>query len=219
MDYHAFLSRFPETYIGRGRTDRREIALTFDDGPGQATPALLNALRECDVQATFFCLGENACRAPAAVRAVAQEGHEIASHGVAHRDLRALDPETFWTSQVLPARSLLEDLAGTPVTLFRPPFGEISPDQTQRLGEEGVTLVGWSIDPRDWEDVEATDHVGRVVRDVLEQAHPGAIVLLHDGDEGERARPAIVEIVRHVVPALRAMGFSFVTAGRLWEAR
>jgi chitooligosaccharide deacetylase len=219
MDYHAFLSRFPDTYIGRGRADRREIALTFDDGPGRATSALLTLLREYDVQATFFCVGEKAGCMPDTVRAIARDGHEVGNHGFTHRDLRALDPETFWMTEVLPARSLLEDMAGTPVTLFRPPFGEISPAQTARLAEEGVTLVGWSIDPRDWDEVEAKDHAGRVVHDVLEQVHPGAIVLLHDGDEGERARPAIVEIVRHVVPALRAMGFSFVTAGRLWEAR
>ncbi|MET4676455.1 MULTISPECIES: polysaccharide deacetylase family protein [unclassified Luteibacter] len=219
MDYHAFLSQFPDTYIGRGRTDRREIALTFDDGPGLATSALLAILREYDVQATFFCLGEKARGVPDMVRAIARDGHEVGNHGFTHRDVRALDTETFWMTEVLPARSLLEDVAGTPVALFRPPFGEISPAQTARLAEEGVTLVGWSIDPRDWDEVEAKDHAGRVVRDVLEQVHPGAIVLLHDGDEGERARPAIVEIVRHVVPALWAMGFSFVTAGRLWEAR
>lgn len=218
MDYHAFLSQFPDTYIGRGRTDRREIALTFDDGPGRATPALLAILREYDVQATFFCLGEKARRMPDTVRAIAGDGHEVGNHGFTHRDVRALDPETFWMTEVLPARSLLEGVAGTPVALFRPPFGEISPAQVARLAEEGVTLVGWSIDPRDWDEVESKGHTGRVVRDVLEHAHSGAIVLLHDGDEGERARPAIVEIVRHVVPALRAMGFSFVTAGRLWEA-
>jgi len=219
MDYHAFLSQFPDTYIGRGRTDRREIALTFDDGPGRATSALLTTLRECDVQATFFCVGEKARRATDTVRAIARDGHEVGNHGFTHRDLRALDPGTFWMTEVLPARSLLEDVSGTPVTLFRPPFGEISPAQTGRLAEEGVTLVGWSIDPRDWDEVEAKDHTGRVVRHVIEQVHPGAIVLLHDGDEGERARPAIAEVVRLVVPALRTMGFSFVTAGRLRDAR
>lgn len=219
MDYHAFLAAWPQVYLGRGLADDPHLCLTFDDGPGVATPAVLEALDQLGVTATFFCLGEAALHRPDMVRAIVEGGHEVGSHGHSHLDLRQLSAEVFARTQVLPSIRALEDITGSEVTLFRPPYGEISPAQVEWLACEGLTLVGWSVDPQDWADPEAPGHVSRVVGEITRKLHPGAIVLLHDGDDGDTSRASIVEILNVLVHPLRHKGYTFVQAGHLLRRR
>lgn len=219
MDYHGFLSSFPRTYVGRGPADRPDVCLTFDDGPGDATPALLATLRQLEVKATFFCLGDAARRHPDQIRAIVADGHDLGSHGLSHLDLRQLSSEAFGHDQVIPSIRVIEDIAGQSVRLFRPPYGEISAPQVQWLEDAGYTLVGWSIDPQDWADPMATGHVDRVVGEVLRHVHPGAIVLLHDGDDDDVDRRSISDVVEGLVSPLRKKGFHFTGVEDMLERR
>lgn len=222
MDYHAFLARHPRAYLGRGLPRRRALALSFDDGPGQATPALLAALRELEVAATFFCVGRSLRAAPRLGVRILAEGHELANHSMSHADARGLDARALLEQEVAPtaAELLRAGADALSARLFRPAFGEIRADQVDLLERHGYTVAGWSIDPCDWLEPDAPGHVECVAGAVLAQAHPGAIVLLHDGDDDHgRARPRIVEIVRRLVPALRAQGYGFVRVGDLLRER
>lgn len=222
MDYHAFLAQRPRAYLGRGLPHRRTVALSFDDGPGQATPALLAALRELEVAATFFCVGRALRAAPRLGARMLAEGHELANHSMSHADAGGLDADALLHDEVAPAAAELRRAGADAVSarLFRPAFGEIRADQVDLLARHGYTIAGWSIDPCDWLEPDAPGHVGCVVGAVLAQAHPGAIVLLHDGDdERGRARPHIVEIVRELVPALRAQGYGLARVGDLLRER
>lgn len=222
MDYHAFLAQRPRAYLGRGLPRRRVLALSFDDGPGQATPALLAALRELDVTATFFCIGRLLRAAPWLSARMLADGHELANHSMSHADAGGLDAQALLDHEVAPTETELLRAGADALSarLFRPAFGEIRADQVDLLERHGYTVAGWSIDPSDWLEPDAPGHVACVTGAVLAQAHPGAIVLLHDGDDDHgRARPRIVEIVRELVPALRAQGYGFARVGDLWRER
>lgn len=224
MDWHAFLQHRPQAYLGRGAPDRRVLALTFDDGPGQATPALLDALAELDVRASFFCVGAAMRAQPALVRRLLDEGHELGNHSERHADARGFEAGQWMREEVAPAAAALaaaaRDRPAAAAPLFRPAYGEIDAAQYQALAAAGYTVVGWSVDPRDWLEPDAPGYVPCVVESVLARIHPGAIVLLHDGDDEQgRARDGIVEIVRRLVPALRDQGYGLVRAGELLAAR
>ncbi|MGJ7902037.1 polysaccharide deacetylase family protein [Lysobacter sp. 1R34A] len=220
MDYHRFLADRPRSYLGRGSPDRRRLALTFDDGPGRATPALLSALAELEVAATFFCVGEAARAQPALIERILRDGHEIGNHSLSHADARGFGVEDWIASEIHPAATALREagVAEAP-RLFRPAYGEIAPGQVDALAGLGYTVVGWSVDPRDWLEPQAPGYVSCVVESVLARIHPGAIVLLHDGDdEHGHARHGIVEIVRRLVPALRGQGYGFARVGEFLPA-
>ncbi|MGO1068193.1 polysaccharide deacetylase family protein [Lysobacter sp. CA199] len=221
MDYHPFLAEHPAVYIGRGSPQRRRVALSFDDGPGRATPDLLSLLRELEIAATFFCLGQAVRAEPGVVARMLAEGHEVGNHSMSHADARGLSPAALLEQEVRPAtRELLRaGVSASSAHLFRPAYGEIQAEQVERLGREGYIVAGWSIDPSDWLEPEAPGHVECVVGAVLARIHPGAIVLLHDGDDSGYARHRIVDIVRALVPALRAQGYDFARVGDLWRER
>jgi len=227
MDWHGFLDRRPQAYLGRGRPDRRVLALTFDDGPGAATPALLDALGELEVRASFFCVGAAMRARPQLLRRLLDAGHELGNHSERHADARGIEALSWMRDEVAPAAQVLATAVGegttaaaTTAPLFRPAYGEIDAAQFDALAAAGYVVVGWSVDPRDWLEPDAPGYVPCVVESVLARIHPGAIVLLHDGDdERGRARAGIVEIVRRLVPALRDQGYGFVCAGELLAAR
>ncbi|MBW8807692.1 MAG: polysaccharide deacetylase family protein, partial [Lysobacter sp.] len=134
MDWHRFLQTRPQAYLGRGETGRRALALTFDDGPGQATPALLELLRELDVSASFFCTGQAARAHPQLIARMQREGHEIGNHSLTHADARGFAAQDWLAREVRPAAAALREagLAQAP-DLFRPAYGEIDEAQFQAL--------------------------------------------------------------------------------------
>ncbi|MFD1295596.1 polysaccharide deacetylase family protein [Lysobacter gummosus] len=220
MQWHRFLQARPRAYLGRGDGSRRALALTFDDGPGRATPALLDALRELQVSASFFCTGAAASQHPRLIEQLLREGHEVGNHSQTHADARGFGARDWFAREVAPAAVSLREagLSENP-RLFRPAYGEIDEVQFDVLAEAGYAVVGWSVDPRDWLEPDAPGYVSCVVESVLARIHPGAIVLLHDGDDEQgRSREGIVKIVRQLVPALRGQGYEFVRVSEFLPA-
>ncbi len=168
--------RLAPSLCGPGAADH--VALTFDDGPDDAsTPRFLDALDALGVRATFFCVGEQARRHPQVVREAAARGHEIACHGWRHRN-QLLHPGPVGT-EVRDARALLGELAGTPPRWYRPPYGVLTGQGLLAAGRAGLTPVLWSAWAKDW-------RAGLTGDDVLRVAGPGlrggATILLHDAD-------------------------------------
>ncbi|MGH8079846.1 MAG: polysaccharide deacetylase family protein [Lysobacter sp.] len=220
MQWHRFLQTQPPAYLGQGDSSRRALALTFDDGPGRATPALLGALRELQVPASFFCTGAAASERPQLIAQILSEGHEVGNHSYHHLDARGIGAQDWLAREVEPAAvSLREAGLSERPRLFRPAYGEIDEAQFDALADAGYAVVGWSVDPRDWLEPEAPGYVSCVVESVLARIHPGAIVLLHDGDDEQgRSREGIVDIVCRLVPALRGQGYEFVKASEFLPA-
>jgi peptidoglycan/xylan/chitin deacetylase (PgdA/CDA1 family) len=153
------------------------VALTFDDGPSAAsTPAVLKRLRELEIRATFFVLGELVERDPALVARIVDEGHEVAFHG--HRHVHHLWRPYRWVQKDLSrGMSALRD-AGVRPRFFRPPYGQISGGTLLAAHGLGLETVLWSAWGREWRD----RHPPSVARRVSGRLAPGAIVLLHDTD-------------------------------------
>jgi peptidoglycan/xylan/chitin deacetylase (PgdA/CDA1 family) len=197
--------------VWRGLPDRRAVALTFDDGPSESTPRVLDTLARYGIEATFFQCGRNVERLPDVARSVWEAGHEIGNHSYSH-SLFSCRPLRFIEQELRLAQEAIEDQTGARPRWFRAPYGVrwFGLDQVQRrLGLNGVM---WTVIGYDWKQ-KANAVVERIARSVSN----GAVVCLHDGRE-LCAKPdigATLEAVRRLVPMLLDQGYKFETVSRL----
>jgi peptidoglycan/xylan/chitin deacetylase (PgdA/CDA1 family) len=199
--------------IWRGPLHRRAIALTFDDGPSEGTPAILEALARYGVPATFFQCGANVQRLPSVARAVFQAGHEIGNHSQTHPYLCFRSPQ-FMRRQLQRAQRTIEEHTGARPAWFRAPYGVRWPGLGAAQRDLGLTGVMWTVIGYDWN--LAAD---AVVRRVSGRISNGAIVCLHDGRE-LRCKPDVrttIAAVERLIPMLLDRGYQFETVSRLCQ--
>ena len=204
---------FGKTYW-EGSTRQRVVALTFDDGPnGPFTDAVLNILRKEHVRATFFLIGENARLYPRVAARIAREGHVIGNHTDSHPVAFALERPRSMRSQIDRAEKSIHDATGIYAHFFRPPQGLRSPWLMRVLDQDSLVMVTWDDAPGDWFPYSARQLAAGTVR----QAHPGSIILLHDGLNLARHpdRSATVEALPMIIHRLRSEGYRFVTVPEL----
>jgi peptidoglycan/xylan/chitin deacetylase (PgdA/CDA1 family) len=197
--------------VWRGPGDRRAIALTFDDGPSESTPELLEVLDRHGVRATFFVCGANVDRLPSIARATAAAGHEIGNHSYAHPYLFLLTPAGI-RADLRRAQEAIATHAGASPRWFRAPFGARWFGLRRAQAELGLTGVMWTVIGYDWK-WGAKEITARMVA----RTSNGGILCLHDGRE-LRAKPDIgntVEAVRRLVPVLLDQGYRFETLTQL----
>ncbi len=197
--------------VWRGPRDRRAIALTFDDGPSESTPEILDLLARYGIPATFFQCGANVDRLPSIARAVADAGHEIGNHGYAH-PLFCFHSSSFIEQDLRRAQDSIERRAGARPRWLRAPYGARWFGLARAQRRLGLTGVMWTAIGYDW-NLEAERVVARLAAGVS----AGSILCLHDGRE-LRAKPDIgvtVEAVRRLVPMLLDRGYRFETVSRL----
>jgi peptidoglycan/xylan/chitin deacetylase (PgdA/CDA1 family) len=125
-----------------------ECAITFDDGPGARTAALLDILNTKQVKATFFVLGEHARRYPDLIRRMVAEGHEVENHSFDHPDMVKLD-EAARQKEIEDTETLLTSLGAHP-RYFRPPYGAYDANLVTEARADGLEVVLWSRDSLDW---------------------------------------------------------------------
>ena len=201
---------------GKVADDKKLVALTFDDGPYPPfTQELVAVLEEKQVKATFFVVGNNAAKFPDIVKLVASKGHEVALHAGEHKDFLKLNSSEL-AGNISSGKKVLEELTGKPVKYMRPPHGFRDWAVMEEASKAGLTVVNWSVIPRDWTNPGANEIADRVCKDVF----PGAIVLLHDGDASSRtaSRKQTVEATAIIIDQLRSQGYSFVTVGDLLKS-
>ncbi len=195
----------------RGPRAPRRLALTFDDGPDpEWTPRVLDLLGAAGVRATFFLIGERAARAPALVRRMIAEGHEVANHSWSHRNPWFCGPRAT-TDEIRRAHDTLADLTGAPPRHFRPPWGMVNAATFPVLNRLGERCVFWSIQPEGQRPTPASEQVTYVLR----RAHAGAIVDLHDA-EGTREAPArLMTALPPLLAGLRTRRYDLTTVTTL----
>lgn len=189
-------------------TGRRVVALTFDDGPGIGTQAILAELRRMHAPATFFVLGSMAAARPDVVRAEQSAGMQVANHTWSHTALPTLSAAA-QRDELSRTQRLLEQLTGRRPRFFRPPnwrFGE----RTARVAA-GLHLTGVmrTVDTRDW----TLPGIDEIVRRAL-SVEPGGVVAMHDG--GGLTRAQTVAAVPRIVSGLRRRGLRLVTVAELY---
>ncbi len=201
-------------FVGGVTTTRREIALTFDDGPWYQTPEFLMLLEHYKVPATFFEVGEHIGQygeGGAIERRMLADGDMIGDHTWSHIVVAAGGPVA--AEQIDRTAVAIRDAThGFTPCLFRAPDGDVSSALIGEARSMGFTTIQWDIDPRDW----ALPGVGEIEGNVLANAHPGAIVIMHDGG-GDRSET--LAALPDIIGTLRARGYTFVTVTQLLGQR
>jgi peptidoglycan/xylan/chitin deacetylase (PgdA/CDA1 family) len=181
------------------------IALTFDAGPSENSPRLLDILKREQVPATFFLLGERHIeKYPELVKRMADEGHEVASHTWTHRNLTDLSRDEIREELQRP-NDEIRRLTGKSPTLMRPPQGRTDDTVHEICRELGLSEILWSVTAKDYK----TNDSALIQQRVLDQSSRDGIILLHDIYDGT------VPAVPGIIKALKERGYVFVTVPQL----
>jgi cellulose synthase/poly-beta-1,6-N-acetylglucosamine synthase-like glycosyltransferase/peptidoglycan/xylan/chitin deacetylase (PgdA/CDA1 family)/spore germination protein YaaH len=213
----------PSSYvIERAGDHPGQVALTFDDGPDPVwTPQILDILKEKNVPATFFVIGQNGQASPGLLSRIINEGHEIGNHTYTHPNLGEI-PGYITDLELNATQRLIESVTGRSTILFRPPFfGDAEADKPEevipaiRAQKLGYIMVGLRIDPDDWQlPVTADEILNKTVKGATNKNPEtrGQVILLHDAG-GDRS--ATVAALPRIIDTLRARGVQFVSVSQL----
>ena len=184
------------------RREEKKIAITFDDGPDEkTTKILLDGLKARGIHASFFVIGEKAQDNKDLIIRMHQEGHLIGNHTYSHMQLNALSTQQA-CAQVKAANDVLKEIIKEDIIYLRPPYGEWNRKEDC---PQNMIAVYWDIDPLDWKRTDAKE----IARDIINQAEPGDIILLHDIYQSS------VEAAFIVIDELQRQGYEFVTVEEL----
>lgn len=195
------------SYVRLAGNRRREVALTFDDGPGPYTPRILTVLERMDAPATFFVIGRWARAYPKLIARETRDGFEIGDHTETHPPMAALSP-ALQQSEVVDAATAIVTAGAPYPRLWRPPYGSFNSATLQILHQLRMLMVLWSADTSDY----LRPGVKRIVYVAVSGAQPGAIILMHDGG-GNRAETAAA--LPRIILLLRQRGYQLVTVSQL----
>lgn len=190
---------------GGASSGKKVLALTFDDGPGQYTGKLLDALKAKNAKATFFVLGSCAKNYPKAIKRMHSEGHEIASHTYNHKDLSKCSVETI-NKQINDTDNIVENLTGKKTSLLRPPYGSYNDKVKANVNKP---LIMWNVDTLDWK----YKNKNRIKEHILSHAADGNIILLHD------IHPLTVDAAIEAIDELQKAGYELVTVSQLFQMK
>jgi peptidoglycan/xylan/chitin deacetylase (PgdA/CDA1 family) len=194
-------------YVRIAGSQHREIALTFDDGPGPYTPQILNILERHDVPATFFEVGVLERYFYSSTAAIVADGDAIGDHTEGHAAMSRLS-RAEQSQQLLADAAVLRRRGARFPRLFRPPYGMWNRTTLALLRRYRMLMVLWTVDTADYR----RPGVKAIVRAALAGARPGAIILLHDAG-GNRAQT--VTALPQIIAGLRRRGYRLVTVPRL----
>ena len=182
------------------------VAITFDDGPhGSQTPRLLKMLKDRDIKATFFVVGQCVAEYPEIAKQIVSEGHEIANHSWSHPQLTKLG-ETPVRDQIGRTHNVIKQTTGVEPVLLRPPYGAFTVQQRAWASANwNYKTILWDVDSLDWKhrSPAKTESI------ILSETRKGSIILCHD------IHKTTVDAMPATLDALRAKGFKFVTVTEL----
>ena len=186
---------------------RKAVALTFDDGPGPDTAAVLEILARHRVRATFFMVGSMAATYPATVRQVVAAGHEVENHSWAHANFGRRDGAT-QRADLRRTSDLLARLSGRRPCFFRPPYGSMNSATVPAAAAERLTTTMWDVDTLDWAAGTRVNQRGYLgIRARARTTLPHPMVLLHDGG-GQR--PNMVHELDGIIDWYAGHGYVFI---------
>jgi peptidoglycan/xylan/chitin deacetylase (PgdA/CDA1 family) len=201
---HKTPGLFSRLYPGRiwhkSRAERT-LYLSFDDGPiPELTPWVLNTLKEFEAKATFFMVGQNVERYPQLAQRVKEEGHSIGNH--THRHLKASQHRLEdYLTDIKEAGNTFQRVLGSPVQLFRPPYGRLPSQYAKQLKE--YSIVMWDVLSGDFDpDLSAT----RCLEASIKASQPGSILVFHDNVKSTATLKAVLP---SFLQYYKDRGFSF----------
>lgn len=190
-------------------SQRKLIALTFDDGPDLTyTPQVLAVLNKYAAHATFFGIGNEVTPAHAAlIKSLVAAGNLVENHSYTHADLSKITDTQIY-GELQRASDTLFAITDRDPMFYRPPYGEYNA-RVQAAGSAlGMQMALWTVDTNDW----MMPGVAAIVQSVLRGAEDGGVILMHDGGG---ARAQTVAALNTIIPTLQAQGYDLVTLDQL----
>ena len=188
-----------------GDRSKRQIALTFDDGPHPGyTDRILEILKQENVPATFFVVGTQAEKYPELIKAEVKAGHLVANHTYHHVSLPKI-PQEYVADEIAACGKVIQAITGKRPYYFRPPGGEYDNEVAEASEALGYTMVLWTDDPGDY----ASPGADVIFKRTMDKTRPGGILLLHDGIA------QTVEILPRLLQTLKAQGYTFITVDKM----
>ncbi|MGZ8706567.1 MAG: polysaccharide deacetylase family protein [Gaiellaceae bacterium] len=198
--------RYWRYYRRHGSRKLKEVALTFDDGPGPHTADILELLEAVAAEATFFVVGDHAQGKEGLLRRIVVAGHELGNHSMTHAELMGRPVAAY--REIRKTNSLLRHLTGCTPRAFRAPFGAVSRGVVAAARLAGLTTVAWDVDSADW----SSPGEDAIAEKVLGGVRGGSIVLLHDG---RGPREQTLAALPRIIEGLTEQGYRLVTTSRL----
>ncbi|HAP3438448.1 polysaccharide deacetylase family protein [Enterococcus faecalis] len=181
---------------------KKSVALSFDDGPNPiTTKELLEILKEKQVHATFFVLGENANKFPEIVKQAKKEEHEIGSHTFDHQSLTQLSTDEV-KMEITKTDEVLEKIIGEKAEFLRPPYGSMT-ELVARLTNQPI--INWSVDSEDW----IIRNSEQIFQKIIGAIYDGSILLFHD------IYPETVSVIPRIIDYLHEQDYQLETVGEL----
>ncbi|HTY81879.1 MAG TPA: glycosyltransferase [Dehalococcoidales bacterium] len=211
---------FGKVYSGEA-TRSKIIALTFDDGPNEPyTSEILDILSSNGINATFFVIGENVELEPACAEKIMADGNVLGNHSYSHDANHALTE--FGAKDLEKGEKAISDTLGVEPYLYRPPHGKKSPWELSSVKKLGMIEVTWNVSANDQHvfAIFGRPTPQQFADEIVKEARPGSIVLLHDGfgtlhDTPKASRALTVKALPIIITQLKAQGYSFVTVPQL----
>jgi peptidoglycan/xylan/chitin deacetylase (PgdA/CDA1 family) len=179
-------SQFHLPAVCEGPTEKKSIALTFDDGPSIHTSEVLDVLAKHALKGTFFCIGKNIELHPEIMKRLVAEGHSIGNHSSSHAYFVDFSSRDKWTTEISETNALIKSFTGKTPRWFRPPFGVTTPPMAEAVKALKMQTIGWSVRSLDTK----LDSADKILLRIQSLVKPGAIILLHDH---VRFTPSVLE--------------------------
>lgn len=208
----------PGSFVTKGPSTVKRIALSFDDGPGPQTEKFLDLLDRYQVKGTFFMLSEQVKYKPRIAKMVVDRGHEAASHTTSHKNYAKLAKEKSISeakvdllADMANSRKTIEDATGAKLKILRMPHGIDRPWIKEAAKETGFVLVNWTYGA-DWLSTPEVE----LRKTYVKAIEPGAIFLFHDGGS---KRDKSLALTQAVIEAAKSQGYEIVTVGELLDLK
>lgn len=203
------LRQYQAAYIGD--VGEKVLYLTFDAGyENGCTAKILDTLKEKQVPAAFFLVGNYIQRSPDLVRRMVAEGHTVGNHTMHHYDMSRLSDKAAFSKELTDLEALYKETVGQELPkYYRPPQGIYSEENLKMAQELGYQTVFWSLAYVDWNNDSQPTREAAFAK-LLPRTHNGAVVLLHSTSKTN------AEILGELIDKWKAMGYRFGTLEELF---
>ena len=192
-------------------TNQKTVALSFDDGPNDKADHVLHILKQANIKATFFLIGENIENYPEEAEKLVQAGHEIGNHTYSHQRMIFKSP-SFIENEIEKTDQLIREAGYEGEILFRPPYGKKILGLPYYLSKHDRKTIMWDVEPESYPEIAKSPET--IVQYVLQHTKPGSIILLHIWHYSKEEQSYIIE---NVAKGLKEKGYTFQTVSQLLQ--
>ncbi len=191
-----FIMRIFSEYTWHFPSTKKEIFLTFDDGPTpEITEFVLSELKKYNAKATFFCIGKNVQNHPEIFRKILSDDHSVGNHTQNHFNGWKTQKKEY-VENVLEVETTLQlcNFTTLKLNLFRPPYGKIKKKQAKEIQKKGYKIIMWDVLSADFDTKTSKEEC---VKNVLENTKNGSIIVFHDSVKAaERIKYALPKVLK-----------------------